>query len=357
MNNLIKDIKLIIYNKKLLISVGILIIAICVIGGTYSYSNNDEYGIRVGIVNNDDTEYSKLLINFFKTNESFSELAHIVEDNENTIVSEFETGNIDAYIIIPRDFAESLMDIESTRVKVRINEEKEVEALMLKAIMQSYEKYVTSVQFNSYGLYKNLKRCGLPRKENIKINLLSSWDMVYMVLDKERFFDYKIIQNDGVNIYQHYICVILFMIILYFSLYVGLDIYKEKKSGVFNIYKVANGRLWSIILSKICVYGSILNIFLLIISKYILKIVNKKITLKYAFIVVVYSLLVMVIMTALALVISNKNTYVLLMNTIVLFIIILGGGIIPKMFMPSNIKILVDNLPLGVFIDKIGRSL
>ena len=357
MNNLIKDIKLILYNKKLIISVVCFIIAICVISGTYSYSNKRTFGIRVGIVNNDNTEYSKLLLNFFKSNESFSELVHIVEDNEQTIVSEFDTGNLDAYIIIPEAFAQSLMDIESTRIKVRINQDKEVEAVMLKAVMLSYEKYVTAVQYNSYGLYKNLKKSGLPRKENIKINLLSSWDMVYMVLDKEQFFDYKVIKNDEINIVQYYICVILYVIILYFSIFVGLKIYNEKKYGVFNLYKVSNGKWWSIIISKLFVMGAILIVFLIFISNKLFQVMNKVISFDTFKVFLLYSLVHIAIMIVLAMIISNKNTYVLLTNASALFIIILGGGIIPKAFMPSNIGILVKYLPLSSYINQICNSI
>ena len=357
MNNLIKDIKLILYNKKLIISVVCFIIAICVISGTYSYSNKRTYGIRVGIVNNDNTEYSKLLLNFFKSNAKDnvkgSELM-IKKIAWNTFKN---TGNLDAYIIIPEAFAQSLMDIESTRIKVRINQDKEVEAVMLKAVMLSYEKYVTAVQYNSYGLYKNLKKSGLPRKENIKINLLSSWDMVYMVLDKEQFFDYKVIKNDEINIVQYYICVILYVIILYFSIFVGLKIYNEKKYGVFNLYKVSNGKWWSIIISKLFVMGAILIVFLIFISNKLFQVMNKVISFDTFKVFLLYSLVHIAIMIVLAMIISNKNTYVLLTNASALFIIILGGGIIPKAFMPSNIGILVKYLPLSSYINQICNSI
>ena len=36
-----------------------------------------------------------------------------------------------------------------------------------------------------------------------------------------------------------------------------------------------------------------------------------------------------------------------------MFIIILGGGIIPKQFMPDNLKILVDKLPLNIFVKQL----
>ena len=64
MNNLIKDIKLVLSDKRVLVALGCLIITICVISGTYRYNNVSNKGIKIGIVNNDDSRYSKLLLNF-----------------------------------------------------------------------------------------------------------------------------------------------------------------------------------------------------------------------------------------------------------------------------------------------------
>ena len=353
MNNLIKDIKLVLSDKRVLVALGCLIVAICVISGTYRYNNVSNKGIKIGIVNNDDSRYSKLLLNFFKSNESFSELATIIEDNENTITSEFNSGNIDAYMIIPESFADSLINIENTRIKIRINQEKEVEAVMLKAILNSYEKYVTSVQNNSYGLYKNLKKSGLPKKENMKINFLSSMEMVYMVLDKESFFDYKIVESNSINIIQSYLYVLIYIFIIFFGVYIGVSFIKEKDKGVFKLYKISKGNWGSLILSKIMIYSLIIDVIVITACKYICNIMKKDMNISVIVLLMLNTMLYVGIMIMLSLIIGDKNSYILIVNSIVMFIIILGGGIIPKQFMPDNLKILVDKLPLNIFVKQL----
>lgn len=353
MNNLIKDIKLVLSDKRVLVALGCLIVAICVISGTYRYNNVSNKGIKIGIVNNDDSRYSKLLLNFFKSNESFSELATIIEDNENTITSEFNSGNIDAYMIIPKSFADSLINIENTRIKIRINQEKEVEAVMLKAILNSYEKYVTSVQNNSYGLYKNLKKSGLPKKENMKINFLSSMEMVYMVLDKESFFDYKIVESNLINIIQSYLYILLYIFIIFFGVYIGVSFIKEKDKGVFKLYKISKGNWGSLILSKIMIYSLIIDVIVITACKYVCNIIKKDINISVIVFLMLNTMFYIGIMIMLSLVIGDKNSYILIVNSLVMFIIILGGGIIPKQFMPDNLKILVDKLPLNIFVKQL----
>lgn len=353
MNNLIKDIKLVLSDKRVLVALGCLIITICVISGTYRYNNVSNKGIKIGIVNNDDSNYSKLLLNFFKSNESFSELATIIEDNENTITSEFNAGNIDAYMIIPESFADSLINIENTRIKIRVNQEKEVEAVMLKAILNSYEKYVTSVQNNSYGLYKNLKKSGLPKKENMKINFLSSVEMVYMVLDKESFFDYKIVESNLINIIQSYLYILLYIFIIFFGVYIGVSFIKEKDKGVFKLYKISKGNWGSLILSKIMIYSLIIDVIVITACKYVCNIIKKDINISVIVFLMLNTMFYIGIMIMLSLVIGDKNSYILIVNSLVMFIIILGGGIIPKQFMPDNLKILVDKLPLNIFVKQL----
>lgn len=357
MNNLIKDIKLVLSDKRVLVALGCLIVAICVISGTYRYNNASNKGIKIGIVNNDDSRYSKLLLNFFKSNESFSELATIIEDNENTITSEFNSGNIDAYMIIPESFADSLINIENTRIKIRINQEKEVEAVMLKAILNSYEKYVTSVQNNSYGLYKNLKKSGLPKKENMKINFLSSMEMVYMVLDKESFFDYKIVESNSINIIQSYLYVLIYIFIIFFGVYIGVSFIKEKDKGVFKLYKISKGNWGSLILSKIMIYSLIIDVIVITACKYICNFMKKDMNISVILLLMLNTIFYVGIMIMLSLIIGDKNSYILIVNSIVMFIIILGGGIIPKQFMPDNLKILVDKLPLNIFVKQLHMSI
>lgn len=350
MNNLIKDIKLIINNTKLLICLICTIIAVCVLGGTYRYNiDTDNKGMVVGVVNNDESPYADLLLNFFKSNESFSQLANIVEDNQTTIETEFESGNIDAYIVIPKDFANSLMDLENTRIKIRINQEKEVEAIILKAVLSSYEKYVTSVQNNAVGLYSSLKKSGLKRKENMKINLLSSWQMVNMAMAKEDYFDYKVVNVKKISLVEHYIYTIILIIIIYYGIYVGVQIKYEQSKGVLKLYKVGKGNMLSFILSKISVNGIFICILLSIPIMIICNNIGDGTGANVIAFIILNIIMYISVAILFALVINNKNTYILIVNGLVILLTIVGGGIIPYEYMPQNMQVMVKYLPIKLF--------
>lgn len=350
MNNLIKDIKLIINNTKLLICLLGTIIAICVLVGAYRLNiGEDKKGMTIGVVNNDNSPYSELLLNFFKSNESFLELANIIVDNENVIESEFQNGNIDAYIVIPARFSDSLMNLENTRIKIRINQEKEVEAAVLKAVLTSYEKYVTSVQNNAVGLYSSLRRSGLTKKENMKINLVSSWAMVNMAMGKENYFDYKVINVRKISLIEHYIYIFVFIIIIYYGIYVGVQIKKEQAKGVLKLYRVSKGNVLSFVMSKILVN----SVFLLIVISIPIYIISYKIGQGYNMEIMLYTLINVVMYMAMAIMmsflISNKNAYVLVTNGIAIILLIVGGGIIPENYMPANMAQIVKYMPTSLF--------
>ncbi len=350
MNNLIKDIKLIINNTKLLICLLGTIIAICVLVGTYRLNIGEEKkGMTIGVVNNDNSPYSDLLLNFFKSNESFLELANIVVDNEQVIESEFQGGNIDAYIVIPAKFSDSLMNLENTRIKIRINQEKEVEASVLKAVLTSYEKYVTSVQNNAVGLYSSLGRSGLTRKENMKINLVSSWAMVNMAMGKENYFDYKVINIRKISLVEHYIYILIFIMIIYYGIYVGIQIKKEQSKGVLKLYRVSKGNPLSFVISKIVVN----SVFLLILISIPICIISNNWGQGYNVEIMIYTviniIMYMAIAIMMALLIVNKNAYVLVTNGIAIILLVIGGGIIPENYMPANMVQLVKYMPTSLF--------
>lgn len=358
MNNLIKDIKLIINNTKLLICLLGTVIAICVLMGTYRYNiDEDNRGITIGVVNNDDSPYSELLLNFFKSNESFLELANIVVDNEITIESEFQVGNIDAYIVIPEKFSDSLMNLENTRIKIRINQEKEVEAVVLKAVLTSYEKYVTSVQNNAVGLYSSLGNCGLKRKENMKINLVSSWQMINMAMGKETYFDYKVINIRKISLVEHYIYTVILIMIIYYGIYVGVQMKKEQSKGVLKIYRVGKGNVLSFILSKIVVNAMFLFALLGIPMIILANKLGDGIKLDSLLFVLVNIVMYIGIAIMLALAIKNKNTYILIANGLAIMILIVGGGIIPETYMPMNMSKLVKYLPISIFENDLNKAI
>ena len=145
--------------------------------------------------------------------------------------------------------------------------------------------------------------------------------------------------------------------IIYFSIYVGVIFIKEKDKGVFKLYKVAKGSWLSLLLSKLVVYSVIIDIFIVLISTYICRIIKKEMNVSVVLLLMLNTMLYIGIMIMAALLISDKNSYVLVVNAIVLFVIILGGGIIPKIFMPDNLKVLVDKLPLGIFTEQLHRCI
>ena len=90
------------------------------------------------------------------------------------------------------------------------------------------------------------------------------------------------------------------------------------------------------------IYSLIIDVIVITACKYICNFMKKDMNISVIVLLMLNTMLYVGIMIMLSLIIGDKNSYILIVNSIVMFIIILGGGIIPKQFMPDNLKILVD---------------
>lgn len=353
MNIFLKDLRQFFSNKRLILVICVILVMVCTFICTHhSVEYEKDANLTIGVSNEDDSKYSSLLIDFFNNNDNFSSLANVKEYRSDDIEEEFNRGNIDAFILIPENFADSLMYLENIRIKVRINQEKEAAATVLKNILASYEKYVSAVQFNSSGMYELGKKSGLTYEENNKINMWSTWKLINKVLDKETYFDYREVNIGKIDIVEHYLYIFVYVIIMFWGIYVGIGVKKEQMSGVLKIYKVVGASGFRFIFSKVTVYAGALGAFLaipMLIGSIIgLKIFNFSIFL----ITIITAIAYILFFITMALLIHNIYNYVLFSNMFSLLLIIMGGGIIPINFLPDNFIIIARILPIEYFKEK-----
>ena len=351
MNNFIKDIKLIMVNKKILGIIFTIMFMVCALVCTHHKIEKEEKNEKfiVGIVNEENNSYADLLIDFFKTNESFKQLAVVVEGKKDHIEGEFKAGNINAYIVIPKGFVEALMYLEKLDIDVYIDGASEAEAIILKSILQSYERYVVAVQYNSSGLYDISKSSGLDNKLNHKQNVIVSMNLIKKAMNKESFFKYNELDTDSLSIVNHYLLVLLYAVIVYMGIYSGVIVKREQLSGVLKLYKVNGGSMGRYIISKAFCVAILLSAMVSV--PVILSIITKDIYISPVVIIMVgiISFIINALMIGCSLLISSINIYTLLFNVLALITLIVGGGIIPLAYMPDNMVEISKAMPFYIF--------
>ena len=94
-------------NKKTILGwIGIVLIVFLI--STFSYGKNPDASetteamrLTLGVANEDDSEYAKLLINYFRENKNFAAYVDLIQEKENVLRERLNQQELDAYLVIP----------------------------------------------------------------------------------------------------------------------------------------------------------------------------------------------------------------------------------------------------------------
>lgn len=335
-----KDIKDIFGNKKR-IGMAFLVLIIIIIG-TSLYVLKPEKNLikelRLGVINEDSSSYSKLLLEYFKTSESFSAFISVYEGSREEVREEFKEGLLDAYLCIPKGFADNLMVLNHIPVEVVINGEDKSKAILIDNILKSYEKYIKAVELNCVALYDRMTVSGFDKGLINEKNVEISYDLIFTALGKESFFEFEEIGDYNHTSLKHYLSAsFLCTLILYLTFYMGLFIRKEKDSGITGRLFAAGVPVWLYLLEKLIVLSGVIvlpAIALILILKVFFSITISLLSF-ISFLTIVPAVISFVIFINIFF--KKTSEYLLAGNFLCLFSAIFGGGFIPGMFLPDKI--------------------
>ncbi|WMJ87906.1 ABC transporter permease [Anaerocolumna sp. MB42-C2] len=335
---LIKDCKELLQNKKRILFT-ILVLIIFIISTYYNAKNQrstSDNRIRFGVADEDNSVYSKLLIEYFKENENFASYIKIAEGNKQELENLFHNGQIDLLLQIPIGFAEDMMLLKHQPIKVLISTTDVAKAVLIRNMLDSYEKYIRAVEVNCVALFNTMEQAGMKSELINKKNVEISYELIYTALGKDKFFAFKEVNEFPVSSLATYYGFALLTILLNFiGLYVGFLISKEKRSGILKRLFTVGITVPSYLLEKILFSAGI--IFILISAFYMIPalLVNKGISaIMELFILsaVLFSVCFAVFLSGLF---YDLRKFMLAGNYINFLFAIMGGGIIPILYMPG----------------------
>lgn len=335
-----KDFKDLFFNIKRIIII-FLVLIIFIIGTYYNVTKqvtkDEKPMIQFGVSDLDNSIYSKLLLEYFKESESFSSYIKIVEGNNTDLESLFYQNRLDLFIVIPKGFAENMLYLNHMPVEVMINKSDTTKAIILKNLLESYEKYISAVEINSVGLYEIMLLSGMDEALANKVNYDISYELIFTALGKENFFKYTEISGfPSTNLFTYYMISLFFMLVIFSSLYVGIQLLKEKNNGIFNRMKTIGIPTYVILFEKV-IFSTIILAIPVILMSTISKIYINEIDL-YKFLTfilcgVIFNLSFFITLSGIFYRIQN---YMIAGNLLSFLWCIIGGGIIPIMFLPEN---------------------
>lgn len=301
--------------------------------------NEDEtkQTVQLGVVDLDESIYSKMIVDYFENIESFGDYATIHIGTENEIKEKFEQGELLAYLIVPEGFAQNLMNIENVPIKAVINTENSSMAIMFRNLLESYEEYISAVQINAVSLYELMKESGMDQALLAKKNIETSIDLVLLALDRESLFDKVVVElMPHTSLQRYYVWAVISLVLLYSSLMAGGLFLKEKELGAYERLRIighsVHSVLGAILVSNVMLWSLLLGALI----RFITIILNINVPFEYYIFMFCCILISNFISFMMAGVCVNKKTYMIVGNLGLLLMAIVGGVAIPLPFLPEQ---------------------
>ncbi len=303
--------------------------------------------MNIGIIDNDSSMYSKMLINNYKDNEAFSEFVTIHTGESKMIYENFQAGELDAVLDIPQNFADSLMYFEHMPIQVSISYKNPIKAVLLKNVLKSYEDFITSVEVGVVVLYDTLKDLGFSQEEITFYNNAISYDLIFTAIGRNQFFDFKeLIHVPSTSSMTYFFTAIIMMFLLYISLFIAIDLIRENENRSLNRLKLTNISMFQYLLSKLL--AASIYIFIYVILWYgLIEMIYGSIYHSIMNLLFVYTCILVSVSLAMLLssLFKSEENMILFGNVFIFINAVIGGSIIPIHFMPKVIQSLAQWTP------------
>ncbi len=347
-----KDLKLIIHPKRIILSFAFFILVYVLFSSLFSNFMVEKRlldQVNIGIVDEEESFLSGMLIQNFEKNDQFSSLFSFIRGSEDELLTLYNNNEMSAIVYIPKSFTDSLLYYENTPLRMTLNPNFPLKNTVLESIMSSYSTYIKAVDVATYSLYNTLKTEGLGEVELDEVNDKFSLNMVMTALNRNTLFEYKTIDTFPSSTSKDYFLYSIIILIILFTATSGSSLLsKELSDSCISRYKVSGHNMFQFVSSKVLVMT--INIFLSLLPFIaILKFLNKSLDVASFSFMVAFIITVIMFFTSISLllgIIFNKHEMNMLFSTLVTLLLgIIGGNFIPIQLMPKFIQDLSSFTP------------
>lgn len=298
--------------------------------------------ITLGIVDHENSIISKMLVSSFKENKAFSNFVRVQVLGKNEAEIKLDKNELTAIIELPVGFSKSIQYVENLPITVTLNDAQPLKSTILKNMLLSYGKYISSVQISVSSLYSFISKLPMTYDELDKINSSTSVDLVLTALSRTTFFKYHPYEKiPSANSVEYFLVALIIMFYMYIGLTAGSSLLQEKTSGCLNKIRTTPASALRIMLSKFTAY-SIVTFTYCIIFNIPAVLLAKLDFMDYFFTLLIFVLLSIAFIIALSITLAvffkEQAAYILFGNIFIFIAALLGGSLIPLQLMPTVIQ-------------------
>ena len=340
-------------NKK---HIAFIIVLIIIMIGTICYVRKkgsieaEPVKIVLGVAKEDTSEYADLLLQYFNENEVFLHYVELVEEEEESLKTMLKQGALDAYLVIPKDFAQSMIKMENLPIRAVVSTDNPTKALVLRHVTEAYENYIEAVEVNCTALYRRMKEEGFSSAEVNAANVDISLDLIFTALGKDDFFRQRVVETEEketLSYAEHYLYTGIYFILLFLFLPAGLRVIAMQREGLLSRLKSVNMNAGSVLAAVGIPYllGAALLLFAVCCMNGI----------KERFLpALVWIIPWLAVFLVLGLACGDNKRYLFICSMVIVCLAVLGGGLIPEEFLPDSFQKIAAWMPNRTFTHVMG---
>lgn len=346
---LIHDIKRIVQNKRLWAVLLVCLAAVWLLARGMREDTAEavpeKERVAIGIINHDTSIYSKMITSMYLENGLFTSYVSIELGEADVVYKRFADGELDMYVEIPEDFAVSMESLEHLPVQVVISTRNTAIELMLKNLMESYAGFINAVEVNCVSLYDVMRDSGMSREAARKTNEKISILLIMQALSRNDFFKETVTEHASfVKLVPFYLHEAVFLLMGFMALLCGLRFQKEHHSGIVRRLNAVGKDSFLILSEKLLLLESVM-VLLLLAFKAGMSVRGVDIPVSVVVVMCAAGGFLGAIMLTFAACVQKMQNYLLISNMFLLLGAVLGGGIIPYMYLSENMERVAKCLP------------
>lgn len=347
-----KDYQLIIQPKKIIIAMMLSIVVFL----SFSFIFKDYMEetklidqVNIGIVDEEQSFLTGMLIDNFQQNDAFSGLFQITVASEEVLMNQYNDNQLSAIVYLPESFTDSLYRFENIPLTMKLNPNFPLKNVVLENIMGSYSTYIKAVDVGIYSLYTSLKEAGVPASELTQINETFSMNMVLTALNRNVLFELTPVHTYPSAVSTSYFIFSIMILVIVFMASSGSHLYLEEiENDSLARYLCTGGSVIQFSISKVCILS--LNIFLTLMPLFIILIgLIPKMTALSILLVICLYIATILLFSSLSLLLGlcfyKHKVNALFSTMLTLFLGIIGGQFFPIQIMPKFLQDIASITP------------
>ncbi len=304
--------------------------------------------MKVGVVLEDDSVYSQMLVNDFGSKKDLADFFQLIEGERSRLEADFAEGQLDALAIIPSGFVKSLMSFDENPVRIIIRDEDPVRTMILHNAFKGYERYITSVEKGVTSFY-HVFREEVDPDIYWEYNDALSVELIMTALNRNGMYGFdSIVDIPSAVSVKYYFIALTVMFVFVLSLFSGISLVRESKSQSFMRLRTTSVSLTMYLFAKVLSYG-----LMILVTLAVWIAIFGLFTGEWMFLgtpgpmLLMVSAILLSVVTSMviAVMLGDEQELMLVSSIFIFFSAIVGGSIIPLHYMPEGLRKLAYATP------------